>query len=238
MASNQLSTTAYGKVFSEFDRLAGRVILALPCPLSLTERTELAQCNLTESDIEAINKVRPLGILRRCSQVKVQTESPLGMITWNMFGWDSGADQSKERQMDGITDNLITLRAKIIRTRLGAEPAQRLFDWLVAALTLSIEIEEARLTVQDVMSIAATAGHLRRMVPELYKLAGSPGTGSRSSAVPYGWAAFQRHRVDALTRTLAKLQLLKAHDEYPWDTVKATWPTRAHCTWPLSVAKD
>lgn len=226
MASNQLSLKSRDLLWKRLDHLWGRALLALPCPLNYDERLALAQTNILERDIEAINRVRPLGVLIGVPRVVFTIEGHhyKDEIQFNLYG-------AMDEDFFGVRNVPTCKRRNMICERLGHPTAHRFFEWLDNAVELSIQIELARLTAQDVMGMVKTAGHLRRMVPELYKLAGSPGVTGRASAVPYEWAAYPRERIAKLTETLAKLSLLQAQPD--GDSTEWLWSKREGFTWPL-----
>jgi hypothetical protein len=113
-----------------------------------------------------------------------------------------------------------------IASRLGANIAAEFFKWLDEAVVLSNDINTALETYRDIMKMARTAGHLRRMVPELYGLALGLNQGpSRTSAVPYEWSSYPRRPVEWLTHTIAKCLLLPESE--------ARWSKRDQHTWPV-----
>jgi hypothetical protein len=114
-----------------------------------------------------------------------------------------------------------------IASRLGYAIAQPFFKWLDEAVTLSNDINMAMETYRDIMKMVKTAGHLRRMVPELYCLAIglNQNPSFRASAVPHEWCSYPRRPVEWLADTIAKCQLLPESD--------AKWSKRDQHTWPI-----
>lgn len=227
MASNQLSQRSRDQVAKRLDHLWGRSLYALPCPLSYEERLTLAQTNIMEQDVRAIHSLRYLGIFTPVERVLFTIETADGRdeVRFVLYGDD------QHSPLFGVRNVPTCKRRDVIRERLGPETARRFFEWLDMTIALSIQIELSRLTYQDVMMMAKTAGHLRRMVPELYKLAGNPGVTERASAVPYEWAAYPRDRITRFTETLAKVSLLEKQPD--GDSTEWLWSKRDKFTWPL-----
>lgn len=241
MASNQMPEGARKKIYHEIDKLFGRPLLAYACPLSYQERLALLRCNCTLKEIEAIEVLEYTGMLKTHDRavmfVKGSREYAPGLrggINYHLWSHDIPGE-SPDLEFAGIKNSSSESSRLKIYERLGTELAGRFFYWLDTAMDLSMEIEAARLTVQEIMTMAKTPGHLRRMVPELYKLSYhyQPTDQSvRASSVPYDWAAYPRQRVVALTTTMAKLTLLAAQPD--GDSTEALWSKRDKFTWPIS----
>lgn len=237
MASNQLPEGARKKIFREIDKLFGRPLLAYQCPLSFEERVALARCNCTPEEIAAIKILGDFGMFRVGDHLQMYVEGKFEnsgqYITYHLRS-DDCPGESPDLEFVGIKNKPTEYSRPKIYERLGIEVAGKFFYWLDTAMDLSMEIEAARMAVQEIMTMAKTPGHLRRMVPELYKLVYrlDRAQGGRTSAAPYEWAAYPRQRAAALTETMAKLTLLKAQPD--GDSTEALWSRRDHFTWPLS----
>lgn len=141
-----------------------------------------------------------------------------------MFGRDA---PDADPVLVGMVNKPMPTNRELIASRLGQPIARDFFKWLDEAVDLSNDIIQALETYRDIMKMAKTTGHLRRMVPELYCLAiglnQSPAF--RASSVPHEWQAYPRRPVDWLTQLIAKCLLLPESD--------ARWSKRSEHTWPV-----
>lgn len=234
MATNTLSANTRMYLASQVNKLFGRMLLALECPLTLVERADLAYCNIEPHHMSAIRQVRYLGVLLPSELVAMRfaTVPAGGSIHVNLHSFDS--DQP-DGLFHGARDGTgRPLSRAYVAQRVGHPLATRFFRWLDQTAAVTAEINRAYQTHQHIMDMATTCGHLHRMVPELYKLAGSPGTASRHASVPYAWHAYDRARVADLTTMMAKCSLLKPQPD--GDSTEWLWTKRDQFTWPTLPA--
>lgn len=224
MASNQLSTGSREVLKQKLDLLFGRVIKALPCPLTYNERTLIGRMNLSEDDAQTVAYVERFGVLNHQEYMHIYVDSrvpgapPLHMC---MLPTDAVPPHDTFR---GFANSPTDSNRFRIAERIGPVVATNFFKWLEDATQLTVDITDGRATFQAIMDMVSTEGHLRRMVPELYRLIrSSPNPQTRASAVPYEWSAFPRQRVDQLVSIMAKCQLLP-ESEVKWSDIgEHTW---------------
>jgi hypothetical protein len=92
---------------------------------------------------------------------------------------------------------------------------ERMSEWIRRCVDLQVEIENAVKQTTTVLTMANTAGQLKRMVPDLLRYLPREYTESaakqeRRSALPYAWASTPREPIYAALNTLAKAALLEA----------------------------
>lgn len=233
MASNQLSTATRHWLETKLDSLFGRVLTGFTCPLTYSERITLCRCNLSTEEVKSIEAVEALGVLRRDYRMIVRIDKPSGAgeLQLRMHAHDASINISTA--LVGVANRGIPPDRGLIASRLGREAAGRFFRWFDEAVQLSEDINLALTIHNDIMGMARTAGHLRRMAPELYRLSGcNPDLTLRSSAVPYEWSAYSRRNGDHLASTLAKCLLLPDVDD------QIRWSMRNNYTWPIVGEED
>lgn len=98
--------------------------------------------------------------------------------------------------------------------RLGAEPAQKLMEWVRACALMDEEIFNAQQVIEDLFGMIKTAGQLRRMVPDLFQYLPEDAREAfadqkRASSLPFEWAAYDRGKVDRMLGTFHKCHLLR-----------------------------
>lgn len=235
MASNQLPTSIRTRLKNKLDSIFGRVLRGFACPLTWQEREILARCNLSDEDDQHIQALRGTGTLNMEHQAPVYLSLASGEnILLRLHISDS---EAPARNFEGVS-RIVSygqhpFPRRRIAARLGDDVARGFFDWLEQAVVLSREIDNSLAAFEDIMRMTKTAGHLRRMVPELYRLlpALNQTSLSRTSAVPYEWSSYPRQNVELLTHTIAKCLLLEDDGDAKWG--KATWSLQESRTWPV-----
>lgn len=225
MASTNIPALVRADLDMRMDALFGRVLTGFPCPLTYGERLELGWCNISPENRDKIRAVAPLGVLAPHAQMRIY----IGNNHFRMYGYDApnaGANPVLLGMVNAPATPTISDRRYIMH-RIGQAAATKLFKWFDDAVSLSHDINTAVETYHDIMKMAKTAGHLHRMVPELYRLV--PGLNQnpsfRASAVPHEWSNYPRKPVVWLTDTIAKCSLLAES--------KARWSKRREHTWPV-----
>jgi len=225
MASNQLPQAAKTQLKEKLDVLFGRVLTGFPCPLDFHQRQELVRCNNSDEDVCRIKAVQHLGVLNEVRRVIMFIPCANRDIQIRIFAWDSPTNDTAFRGCTNRAFPVGAALANMVAHRLGRGAYDQFARWVRNAVGLSEDINMALETFDEIMKFTRTAGHLRRMVPELYRLAGLPQiTSSRSSAVPYDWSSYPRQRVEWLTATIAKCQLLPESIDKWSERSKYTWP--------------
>lgn len=220
MASNNLPQQVRTSLDARMDSLFGRVLTGFPCPLGYHSRLELGWCNLEPEQVERVRAVLDLGVLMPVTSMHIF----VGTTHLRMFGRDA---PDADPVLAGMVNKPMNSDRAFIASRLGYVIAKPFFKWLDEAVALSNDINMALGTYRDIMKMVKTAGHLRRMVPELYSLALglNQNPSVRSSSVPHEWQKYPRRPVEWLTDTIAKCALLPESD--------AKWSKRDQYTWPI-----
>jgi hypothetical protein len=96
---------------------------------------------------------------------------------------------------------------------LGPEDIELFLEWLLSTAAMRTELTEAVKTISDVMTMAKTAGQVKRMVPDLLQylppqLRKAYQDQIRASSLPFEWAPYNKPRVDRLLTALGKGHLL------------------------------
>lgn len=231
MASNQLSDSNRKELEALMDCLFGRVLKGFPCPLTYRERTTLCRLNLSPAEAEAVENIEDYGVLNEKDFMHVFIDRASGQGHIHLKVWADDAPGNYDNFL-GLAnkENTDTNRATI-ESRLGLKVTTGFLKWLDEAQQLGEDIERAKRVFNDIMKMATTAGHLRRMCPELYRLARLKSPSTRASAVPYEWSAYPRRDVDHLTTVIAKLSLLPQQR-----SAAPVWSCAENYTWPLIPA--
>lgn len=202
------------------DLLFGRVLTGFPCPLTYAERQELGWCNISEEERDQIKAVVPLGVLMPHTMMRIY----VGSYHFRMYGRDA---PDADPVLTGMVNRPPISDKAHITARMGKTTAAKLFKWVDEAVNLTHDLNTAMETYNDIMKMAKTAGHLHRMVPELYRLAIglNQNPSFRASATPHEWSNYPRKPVVWLIDTIAKCSLLAESE--------AQWSKRCDHTWPV-----
>ena len=93
------------------------------------------------------------------------------------------------------------------------EHTETFLEWITSTAKLRIELIEAKQTIDNLLSMAKTAGQIKRMVPDLLQylpvdLRKAYRDQVRASSLPFEWAPYPRDRVERLLTALGKGHLL------------------------------
>lgn len=105
-----------------------------------------------------------------------------------------------------------------------------LIEWASNYAQLVFECKQAWATCQEIIKLVKTAGQIRRMVPEMVQFLSPPrravvATQTRSSALHYDWAAYDRKRVFAMLQAMSKCWLMPPkEDGAPYPTMADSEP--------------
>lgn len=226
MATNQLSDRDRGDIMLAVDRLFGRVIKHLPCPLhTMDERRDLHWCTLSEQQVQALVELHDFQreIFYTRSGVKIAVHNldlHLTKVDSDDDGYFWGAPTNYEVPIPEAT-----VMARIPKSRA-------LFEWLDLTSDLGRQIVVADATFYELMKMCKTLGQIRRVLPELVdfmplNVKQTLAKQVRASSAPYEWSAFDRSRVEQLTDTMAKCLLMSENSSL------TKWSERNQHTWAI-----
>lgn len=229
MASSVLPERVKRALDARVDLLFGRVIAAMPCPLTYNDRHVLGRCNVSQQEAQMIEAAAHLGVLNEVEYMNVHVEKTAGGSPYwiRLYGADApdyGVCGNFNPRMVGMAHRESNPDRGNIVSRLGLMKATQYFKWVEDTVAQSEDIAIALETIRDIMKMARTAGHLHRMVPELYRLCPGLAPNPRASAVPYEWSKYPRQPVEWLTSTIARCSLLPETDTKWSERSKHTWP--------------
>jgi hypothetical protein len=112
-----------------------------------------------------------------------------------------------------------------MRKFLGADLTDEVLQWMHDCANMRDELILANTSLQSIFDMAATAGQIKRMVPELLQYLPVRQRQAfeeqkRSSTVPFEWAPFPKKNVDVMLTQINKGHLLQNMRK----------PGRANCT--------
>jgi hypothetical protein len=124
-----------------------------------------------------------------------------------------------------------------MRKFLGADLTDEVLQWMHDCANMREELILANTSLQSIFDMAATAGQIKRMVPELLQYLPARQRAAfeeqkRSSTVPFEWAPFPKKNVDVMLTQINKGHLLQ-NMRKP-ERANCTIETIDHVTWARS----
>lgn len=121
---------------------------------------------------------------------------------------------------------------EVLERRIGRDAMHALFEWIRNAWIYDRRFDEDLSTLKELLKMAQTPGHLKRMLPDVVDYMDPQDRRvllqqTRASSMPFAWAAFDRDKVNQLATNMARCKLLP--EDSPWN-----WTARSNlvCTWP------
>ena len=116
---------------------------------------------------------------------------------------------------DGTKDvfKAIEMSPEYIVTMLGTDKGRELLEWMQMCADMRDGLIEANKTLTDIIDMAATAGQIKRMVPDLLQYLPERQRKAfeeqkRASTIPFEWAPYPKKRVDDMLLQISKGHLL------------------------------
>lgn len=96
---------------------------------------------------------------------------------------------------------------------LGQQDGKAMLEWMQTCATMFPELRSANKVLQDIFSMANTAGQIKRMVPDLMQYLPEKQRAAfeeqkRSSTIPFEWAPYDKSRIDDMLLQVSKGHLL------------------------------
>jgi hypothetical protein len=188
----------------------------------------------------AMVKLDEIGVL---SQEKMKQ----GIVQYAM-GLSMGALAAKgiyrEVKLDGDDSNTFHTKASCLEIDaqdmsnvLGADLTDEVISWMKQTAAMRSELIIANKALEEIFGMAATAGQIKRMVPDLLQYLPTAQRiafeeQKRASTVPFEWAPFPKSNVDVMLTQINKGHLLQnmrkpGRQQYSVKTID-------HCTWARS----
>lgn len=116
-------------------------------------------------------------------------------------------------QIPGVRIEAMPMNLEYLNKQFGESDAAAIVDWLVQTAEMRTELQNAQAVINDVVTMAKTAGQIKRMVPELLqylptKLRVAYEDQKRASSMPFEWAPYPKDRVERMILTVSKGHLL------------------------------
>ena len=124
---------------------------------------------------------------------------------------------------------------------LGADLTDEVISWMKQTAQMREELVVANVALEEIFGMAATAGQIKRMVPDLLQYLPTAQRiafeeQKRASTVPFEWAPFPKSKVDVMLTQINKGHLLQNmrkpnREQYSVESIDhCTW-TRRDCQW-------
>jgi len=124
-------------------------------------------------------------------------------------------DKSLVRRVDaaGKVKLALDISPEHIVTMLGTEKGRELLEWMKMTADMRDELILANKTLSDIFKMAATAGQIKRMVPDLLQYLPAKQRQAfeeqkRASSLPFEWAPYPKKNVDGMLLQINKGHLL------------------------------
>lgn len=107
----------------------------------------------------------------------------------------------------------LDISPEYIVTMLGTEKGRELLEWMKMTADMRGELILANKTLSDIFNMAATAGQIKRMVPDLLqylpvKQRQAFEEQKRASTLPFEWAPYPKKNIDGMLLQISKGHLL------------------------------
>lgn len=234
MPSNVLTKEDKGLVLADIDRLLGRGVGFLPCPLvDHQDHMKVLASRVRLEDWTAAKHAAEGGYpLRLTSEYKMPYYSYDGrpmifavktpeQVLWHPR-WESQRHRAKWEKDSPFTDSEMQF---ILGPGLGSKFA----SWVVDVKQFHREAVSTYQTCEQIVKMASTPGQLKRMMPDLVSRLGRSAQRilrdqKRASSMPFEWAEFPREPVYAAEALLAKCYLLPdSHVVWSSRNINHTW---------------